>query len=160
MSHASESHVPVNHPLRPLYRVLAGLTGLYILVFGVVGALQTSGTGLFDRPDEYALGLRTNFGFALISIAAGLIIIGITAYGRNVDFVGNQIAGYSFAVMGMLMLALLRSDANFLNFSMATCIVSFVISLVLLAAGCYSKIDPSRGTVNRPGEAAAANRRS
>ena len=30
------AHNPVNHPLRPLYRVLGGLSGLYVLLFGVL----------------------------------------------------------------------------------------------------------------------------
>ena len=32
------AHFPVNHPLRPLYRTLAGLVGAYLLVFGIVGS--------------------------------------------------------------------------------------------------------------------------
>jgi hypothetical protein len=134
------SHTPLNHPLRPLYRVLAGLTGLYVLVFGIVGVLETSGTDLFGNPSIYALGLRTNLAFSLISIVAGLVIVAATVIGRNLDYRVNQIAGYAFAGMGMVMLALLQTDANILNFSVATCVVSFVISLVLLTAGLYSKV--------------------
>ena len=134
------SHTPVNHPLRPLYRVIAGLVGIYVLLFGIVGLVQTSGTDFFGNPPEYALGLRTNLAFSVISIVAGVVILGATAIGRNVDHRVNQIAGYAFAIMGALMLALLQTDANFLNFSVATCIVSFVISLVLLTAGLYSKV--------------------
>jgi hypothetical protein len=134
------SHTPVNHPLRPLHRVLAGLTGLYVLVFGAIGVAGTAGTPLFGHPSEYALGLRTNLAFSLISIAAGIVILGASVLGRNIDYRVNQVAGYAFAGMGMLMLALLQTDANFLNFSVATCVVSFVISLVLLTAGLYSKV--------------------
>ena len=134
------SHTPVNHPLRPLYRVLAGLTGLYVLVFGIAGVVETSGTDLFGHPSEYALGLRTNLAFSIISVVAGLIILVATVIGRNLDYRVNQVAGYAFAGMGVLMLALLQTDANILNFSVATCVVSFVISLVLLTAGLYSKV--------------------
>lgn len=134
------AHTPVNHPLRPLYRVVSGLTGLYVMLFGIIGAVQTTGTDLFGRPSEYALGLRTNLAFSLISIAAGAIIVIVTLIGRNVDHRVNQLAGYAFGVMGMLMLALLQTDANILNFSVATCIVSFLISLVLLTAGLYGKV--------------------
>jgi hypothetical protein len=134
------AHTPVNHPLRPLYRVLAGLIGLYVLVFGIIGAVKTAGTDLFGDPAEYALGLRTNLAFALISIAAGVVIVAVCAIGRNLDHRVNQIAGYAFMAMGAVMLALLQTDGNFLNFSVATCIVSFVIGLVLLTAGLYGKI--------------------
>ena len=134
------AHTPVNHPMRPLYRVLAALAGLYVLLFGIVGVIRTAGDGLFDRSGTYALGLRTNMAFSIISIVAGVIILAATVFGRNIDHRINQWAGYAFGVMGMLMLALLQTDANILNFSVATCIVSFVISLVLLTAGLYSKM--------------------
>jgi hypothetical protein len=140
---AKMAHTPVNHPLRPLYRVLAGTAGLYVLVFGIVGAVQTAGTQTFGNPAEYALGLRTNLGFAVLSIVAGVLIIMATVLGRNIDRMVNQVAGYAFVVMGFLMLALLQTDANFLNFSVSTCIVSFVIGLVLLTAGLYGKIGPA-----------------
>jgi len=136
------AHTPVNHPLRPLYRVIAGLTGLYVLVFGIVGVIKTAGTPLFGHPSEYALGLRTNLAFSIISVVAGLIIIAATLIGRNVDHKVNQIAGYAFAGMGALMLALLQTDANFLNFSVATCIVSYAIGLAMLLAGLYDKVGP------------------
>jgi hypothetical protein len=134
------AHTPVNHPLRPLYRVLAGLTGLYVLLFGIFGMVETWGTDVFGHPSAHALGLRTNLAFSLISVVAGVIIVAAAVIGRNVDHMVNQVAGYAFATMGMLMLALLQTDANFLNFSVATCIVSFVISLVLLTAGLYGKV--------------------
>ena len=37
------AHFPVNHPARPLYRVFAGLVGVYILVFGVLGVAADLG---------------------------------------------------------------------------------------------------------------------
>ncbi|HEU5109531.1 MAG TPA: DUF4383 domain-containing protein, partial [Micromonosporaceae bacterium] len=76
------AHTPVNHPLRPLYRVLAGLTGLYVLLFGIIGVMETAGTELFGHPSAYALGLRTNLAFSIISIVAGLIIVVATVIGR------------------------------------------------------------------------------
>ena len=35
------------------------------------------------------------------------------------------------------------TDANFFNFGMLTCIVSFVIGLVLMAAGFYAEVAPA-----------------
>jgi hypothetical protein len=134
------AHTPVNHPMRPLYRVLAGLAGLYVLLFGIMGVVETAGTEPFGHPSAYALGLRTNLAFSIISVVAGVVVLAATLIGRNIDYRVNQVAGYAFAGMGMLMLALLQTDANVLNFSVATCVVSFVISLVLLTAGLYSKV--------------------
>jgi predicted PurR-regulated permease PerM len=33
------AHTPVNHPLRPFYRVLSGLVGLYVVLFGILGLI-------------------------------------------------------------------------------------------------------------------------
>ena len=37
------------------------------------------------------------------------------------------------------MLVLQRTSGNFLNFTVATCVVSFVIGMLLFAAGLYGK---------------------
>jgi hypothetical protein len=51
------AHNPVNHPLRPLYRALGALTGVYLILFGIVGIIVTAGDGrLVHLPggiDEY-----------------------------------------------------------------------------------------------------------
>src|SRR5262245_47860605 len=100
------SHLPVNHPLRPFYRVLAAAAGLYILVFGAVGVVQTSSASLFDRSDLVALGLRTNLAFSLASIAAGAVILLAVFIGRNVDRIVNLWGGIAFMAVGLAMMAL------------------------------------------------------
>src|SRR5947209_8654389 len=111
------SHLPVNHPMRPLYRVLAALVGAYTLVFGIVGFTQTRGTALFAQTNlPLALGLRTNLGFALLSIVSGAVILVSAVIGRNLDYLVNLVGGILFMVIGMLMLGLLRTNANFLGF--------------------------------------------
>jgi hypothetical protein len=137
-------HIPVNHPLRPIYRFLAGLAGLYVLVFGIVGLARTWGTGFFGRPPVYALGLRTNVAFSLLSIIVGLIVLGGTIYGRNLAHYINLGGGVVFLLAGMAMLTVLRTSANLLNFTVSTCIVSFVIGLVMFTAGLYGKVAPRR----------------
>ena len=46
------------------------------------------------------------------------------------------------AVFGLVMLVLLQTEANFFNFQVATCVVSFLIGTLLVLAGLYGK----RGT--------------
>jgi hypothetical protein len=134
------AHIPVNHHLRPLYRVLAAISGIYVLLFGVVGYFQTSGSPAFDRADTVVLGLRTNFAFSLLSVLVGAVVVLCVLIGRNLDFYSNLGIGTLFLLAGMTMLTLMRTDANVLNFSMATCIVSFVIGLVLFTAGLYGRV--------------------
>src|SRR6266545_4444520 len=70
-------HTPVNHHLRPLYRTLAGLAGVYVLLF---------------------------------------------------------------IVIGLVMLVLQRTDANFLGFSVSNCVASFILGIITGTAGLYGKV--------------------
>jgi hypothetical protein len=137
------SHIPVNHPLRPLYRVLAAASGLYILAFGIAGLIEAGGTPWFDRGDTFALGLRTNLAFALVSVVAGAVILFSVFIGRNLDYWTNLLGGAAFLVVGTVMLALINTDLNVLNFAIETVIVSFVVGMVLLTAGLYGRSAPA-----------------
>ncbi len=139
------THLPVNHPLRPLYRVLAAVVGLYVLIFGIVGFIQTRSLALFAQHNlPWVLGLRTNRAFALVSIVAGAVILISVAVGRNIDYVIDIGAGVVFMVVGMLMLLVINTRANFLGFTVTNCVVSFVLGMLALAAGLYGKTAPGR----------------
>jgi hypothetical protein len=134
------SHFPVNHPLRPTYRALGGLTGLYLVVFGILGLIEASGDEFFAQNDTEALWQGTNLGHSVISIAVGLIILIGIAIGRNVDTAINKWSGYGLAALSLAGLAVMRTDANYLNFTMPTVIVTMALALVLLTAGMYGKL--------------------
>ncbi|SCF43945.1 protein of unknown function [Micromonospora purpureochromogenes] len=134
------AHFPVNHPARPLYRVFAGLVGLYIFVFGVWGVFETWGQPLFGRGSNWALGLRTNLAFSLVSVVFGIVLmIGASRRG-NLGHYMNLTAGAVFMVTSIAMMSVLQTTANFLNFSMSTVIVSMLFGLLLLATGLYDKV--------------------
>jgi hypothetical protein len=134
------AHFPVNHHLRPLYRALAGLAGIYMLVFGIVGLSQTSGRPLFTQDEaQWALGLRTNSAFAILSIVAGAVVVLANIVGRNLGHHVNQLAAVIFVVVGMASLLLLQTDANFFGFSMSNVIVTFILALVVGTASLYDR---------------------
>jgi hypothetical protein len=137
-------HLPKNHPLRPLYRFLALAAGGYCLLFGIVGVARTHDAGVFDQSAMSALGLRTNLAFSILSIAVGAAVIAVVARGHNLDQTVLMVLGPGFMLVGLIMLAVLRTGANVLNFDLTTCIVSFIIGLVLFAAGMYSEVAPRR----------------
>jgi hypothetical protein len=64
---------------------------------------------------------------------------------RNFDHFVNYAAGVIFWIAGLLGLPLIRTGANYLNFEVSTCIVSFIIGTVLVLAGMYGK----RGTAEQ-----------
>ncbi|GIJ77264.1 protein of unknown function [Micromonospora phaseoli] len=133
-------HLPVNHPARPVYRALSALIGLYILVFGVWGTALTWGEPLFGRGSNWALGLRTNLAFSLVSIAFGIVLIVGASRRNNLGHYMNLTAGVVFLATSILMMSVLQTDANFLNFSMSTVVVSMLFGLILLGTGLYDKV--------------------
>ncbi len=135
-------HLPVNHRLRCLYRFLAALTGLYVLVYGIVGIVVSRGQGAFARTDTEALGLRTNLAFSIMSIVVGAVVLVGIAVDHNWDHVLNFFGGLAFLLVGMLMLAVLQTDVNVFNYNVTKCVVSFLIGLVLFLAGLYSRVGP------------------
>ncbi len=134
-------HLPVNHRMRRAYLLLAAAAGLYVVLFGIVGLIETWGNGFFARDGAYALGIRTNPAFAVLSIVVGAIVLGGCMVGGNVAHVINQVGGSVFLLAGMVMLAVLRTDANLLDFSVTTCIVSYLLGLAMLTAGLYGRVD-------------------
>lgn len=134
------AHTPVNHPARPIYRAIGGLTGLYLVIFGVLGVLASAGKDLLGQDDTRVLGQGTNFGFSLVAILLGLVVLAGTALGRNRDVVINQWTAYGLVVLSLAALAFLQTEANILNFTIATVIVTMVLGLVLLMVGMYSKV--------------------
>ncbi len=135
-------HLPVNHRLRGLYRGLSGLSGLYLVVFGVVGYLQTSGNDFFDPSGERVLGLTTNPAFSVASIVLGALVVLSAVIGRNITVVGHMALGTLMVIGGIVMLFLIPSDdSNVVAASVTNVVVSFVLGMVILAAGLYGRVD-------------------
>jgi len=137
------AHLPVNHPIRPFVRLVAGAIGLYILAFGVVGFVESRGQSFFAREDTWVLGLQTNPAFSILSILAGAVVLGAALIGRNVDHFLNLAGGVVFLVSGVVMMLVLHTEANLLNFAMPNVIVSMLIGVALVHAGLYGKTGPA-----------------
>lgn len=136
-------HFPLNHPLRPLYRALGGLTGAYVLLFGIVGLTRSVGDGLFARDGVWVFGMRTNLAYSIICVVIGVVVLAANALGGGLAHRVNQAASVLFLIAGIGMLSALQTEVNFLNFSVTTVVVSLVFGLVLLLASMYDKIGTS-----------------
>jgi hypothetical protein len=135
------AHFPINHHLRPLYRLLCVVAGLYMLVFGVVGFAQTSGNDFFTQDNaEWVLGLRTNPAFSLLSLVAGVVVLGANLIGRNLAHHINQLAGIVLTIVGMGSLALMQTEANIFAFSMVNVIVTFILAGITGVASLYDRV--------------------
>ncbi len=146
-----EEHLPLDSPIGVVYRVGGAISGIFLLVFGVLGFL--SGGKFFSTQGHVVLGLHTNGMLSLISVIFGLVLLGGAVLGGNVAASLNTAVGCVLLVSGLLNLALIRSDANFLAFQMSNIIFSFAVGLVLLSCGLYGRVtggDP-RGARSTPG---------
>jgi uncharacterized protein DUF4383 len=133
------AHYPVNHPLRPLYRGLAAVAGLFLVLYGVVGLITVSGDGLFGHPDETILGLGGNLFWSILSLLIGVVVLAATVLGRNIDTEVNRVLGWALLAVGSYELATSRTDANFLDFTIGTVIVVYLVGLMLILSGLYTK---------------------
>ncbi len=134
------THLPVNHQMRGLWRVLSTLAGLYILIFGIAGFVQTSGMETFDTTGERVLGLTTNPGFSVISIVVGAIIMVASIVGRNIDVTVNLVMGVIFALAGLFSLAFLRTSLNYFAFSVTDCVVSYILGTIVGVSALYGRV--------------------
>jgi hypothetical protein len=151
------AHIPVNHHLRPVYRVIAVLCGLYLVVFGLVGFTKVGGLDFFAHEDlPTILGQQVNPAQAVMDVVVGAIIVIACVLGRNIDHYVNFWVGHFLLVVGLAMLALERTDANFLGYNMANVIVTFVIALLVLAESMYGKVGPTRPADGSSEDRAAA----
>jgi hypothetical protein len=133
-------HNPVNHPLRPIYRAIGGLTGIYFVLFGVIGAIITAGDGLFSNDTSRVLGQGSNLAWSIASVIVGaLILLGVVT-GRNIDVAVDNYLGWGLLVVGTYSLATIRTDVNFFNFTISTVVVTYLAGLVLIMTSYYSKV--------------------
>ena len=140
------AHNPVNHPLRPIYRALGFVAGAYLVVFGIVGLIQTSGDSFTGVTGVCALGQETNLLWSIIALVVGAIVVLTTVVGRNLDTEGDKFIGWGLLVIGSYGLATARTDANFFGFSIATVVVTYLVGIVLITVSLYSKVAPAEQT--------------
>ena len=109
------AHYPVNHPLRPLYRALSGVVGIYLIIFGIVGLIVTAGDGLFGRAGHRVLGQGTNLFWSIVCLILGAIVLVTTLLGRNLMTETDRYVGWGMLVVGTYGLATARTNANVLD---------------------------------------------
>ncbi|MEV6973828.1 DUF4383 domain-containing protein [Kitasatospora sp. NPDC093806] len=134
-----QDELPVDHRLVLVWRIGAGLGGIFLIVFGCLGLADHSGF-LSTRGDEIA-GMSTNGALSVLSIVVGGILVAGAVIGGNFAANLNMAAGVLFVLSGFYGLTVLgRPDANILNFRMSNVLFAFVFGVVLTTFGMYGRV--------------------
>ncbi|WP_305785000.1 DUF4383 domain-containing protein [Symbioplanes lichenis] len=135
------AHYPINHQLRQPYRALAAASGLFVAITGVIGIIATAGNEFFGHAGaERALGQLLSPAGAWVSTLVGLLVLAVAVRGGNLHHRVNLVLGWVMLAVAMVMLAMLRTDADVLGFSVATVVVWTVLGLVVLTAALYGQV--------------------
>ncbi|MET9918335.1 DUF4383 domain-containing protein [Streptomyces sp. NPDC059605] len=135
---ALDKHLPVDHRLSRVYRVGAGLMGLVLFVFGILGLINR--IGFFSTGGATVAGLNTNGALSVLSICVGLLLFIGMVIGGNFASTLNMVLGIAFILSGFVNLALLETDYNFLAFRIQNVLFSFVVGLMLMVFGMYGRV--------------------
>ncbi|MET9698451.1 DUF4383 domain-containing protein [Streptomyces sp. NPDC006529] len=158
-----DEHLPTDHKLSKVYRVGAGLTGLLLVVFGVLGLIDR--IGFFDTRGDTVLALNTNGTLSVLSICIGALLLLGMVIGGGFASTLNIALGLLFIASGFVNLALLDTGLNFLAFRIQNVLFSFVVGVMLMWFGMYGRVGSALPHDNpywraRHPEAAAREQRS
>ncbi|MEU7042611.1 DUF4383 domain-containing protein [Streptomyces varsoviensis] len=133
-----DEHLPTDHRLSQVYRAGAGLTGLVLLAFGILGLIDK--VGFFSTRGDTVAELNTNGALSVLSIAVGVLLFVGMVIGGNFASTLNIVLGALFVLSGFVNLALLDSRYNFLAFRIQNVLFSFVVGVLLLIFGMYGRV--------------------
>ncbi|WP_419248365.1 DUF4383 domain-containing protein [Streptomyces virginiae] len=133
-----DDHLPTDHKLGQVYRVGAGLMGLLLVVFGILGLVNQ--IGFFDTGGDTVLALNTNGALSVLSICIGALLIYGMVVGGTFASTLNIVLGVLFIASGFVNLALLDTELNFLAFKIQNVLFSFVVGVMLMWFGMYGRV--------------------
>ncbi|ALC23422.1 DUF4383 domain-containing protein [Streptomyces pristinaespiralis] len=136
-----DEHLPVDHRLSRFYRVGAGIMGLVLVAFGILGLIDR--IGFFDTRGDTVAGLNTNGALSVLSIAVGLLLFVGMVIGGNFASTVNMVLGILFILSGFVNLALLDRSFNPLAFRIQNVMFSFVVGVLLMFFGMYGRVSAS-----------------
>jgi hypothetical protein len=133
-----DDHLPMDHKLSRMYRLGAGLMGLILVVFGILGLLN--GVSFLSHAGERIAGLNSNGALSTISIVIGALLFAGMVKGGNFASTLNIVIGVAFLLSGFVNLALLDTSHNVLAFKMSNVLFSFAVGVLLMFFGMYGRV--------------------
>ncbi|KJK58458.1 DUF4383 domain-containing protein [Saccharothrix sp. ST-888] len=134
-----QDELPVDHKLATVYRIGAGLGGVFLLIFGILGLLDHP--GFLSTHGNRIAGLSTNGALSILSVVVGLVLIAGAVVGGIFASNLNMIVGTLFMLSGFYGLTVLgRPDANILDFRMSNVLFAFIFGIAVLTFGMYGRV--------------------
>ncbi|MFD0277082.1 DUF4383 domain-containing protein [Kitasatospora sp. NPDC127111] len=134
-----QDELPVDHRLVTVWRIGAGLGGVFLIVFGCLGL--SGHPGFLSTSGDEVAGLSTNGALSILSIVMGGVLVLGAVIGGNFAANVNMAVGVLFVLSGFYGLTVLgRPDANILNFRMSNVLFAFVFGLVITTFGMYGRV--------------------
>lgn len=134
----AHQYVEVNQPGRYGYRVAAGLVGLVYAAFGVI-ALAVAGDVPFAGEQGHALlGLSLNRGTGVLLLAAALLVLAAAATPGNRGATTLTAGAVLLLAVGLFFLAVFRTGANIVAFSIVDVVAFWVLAMIVLWCGMHT----------------------
>ena len=133
-----QENLPADHRLSLVHRCGAGLCGLVLLVFGILGFVDD--LSYFTTHGEKIAGLSSNGLLSTISIVFAVLLLACAVIGGSIASTVTAVVGLLFVLSGFVNLALLDTQANILAFRLPNVFFSFVVGLVLMTFGTYGRV--------------------
>ncbi|HEY1969964.1 MAG TPA: DUF4383 domain-containing protein [Pseudonocardia sp.] len=126
------------HPIHTVHRVSAGVLGVFLFTFGLLGLAQRP--ALFERHGPVVFGLSTNGLLAVISLVVGVILVAAAVRGGPTASNAGVVFGALFLLSGVVNLMLIGTSVNLLGFGLSNVVFSLVVGFVLLIFAAYGRI--------------------
>lgn len=124
--------------LNLVHRIGAGLLGLGLLVFGVLGFVDR--LEFFSTEGDPVLGLSSNGLLSTISVVTAVVLVLAAARGGRLASTVMIVVGVLFLISAFANLAVLHTDYNLLAFRLPNVFFSIAAGLLLLLLGAYGRI--------------------
>lgn len=137
------NHLPMDHPLRNVYRWAGATVGIVLVVFGVLAYLASR-----DDVTSYAgfdvIGLHANGVFGILCIVLGAAVVLGGLVGSNISSTLNLAVGLALIVIGSFGLCVIRTDVNIFGLHVRTVVAMYVAGLVVANFGLYGRVTGGR----------------
>ncbi|NKQ26107.1 DUF4383 domain-containing protein [Streptomyces galbus] len=130
--------LPVDHRLATVYRYGAGLCGVVLLVFGVLGFADQLRP--FDTDGSSVAGMSTNGLLSLVSVVFGLLLVAGAVIGGDIASTLDIVVGSLFLLSGFAHTFILDKPANLLDFGMSNVFFSYAMGLLIATFGMYGRV--------------------